>query len=459
MMKRLASCALIAAFAHSFTPAEAKCEYSFSGSIMVVHNGVERPMPDVKVRVRREHGTGLGRNFVRTDKNGHFSGSWSFDEDQNGVLPGSKDINFAIQIQLEDHDRFKVVKGGWTDTPWDTVKTARGQNCTPFIYTEPFRIDADALQMDDLNRRAFIYMVHSRLLDALEAEGVGLKNRIEVIYPDRHIYGRDGSWFLHKSHIEANDWNRMITLIHEVMHQWDVNWLKGEATLTCLTDAHHEPPERRGSKRCSGFMEGFAEATAQALYNEAFADDRFFWMNKDRRTPMNGPQSHEALRNDSNGTGALRNVDEAERNDVGWRNFLQFMIWNWDWEVFNERGNADLYNLSTCKPRHIPVFELLRALKAEAPDHGGDRATFTWFTNILEARIPGFSSRDTVYYQLLGNPAADPVDIQKAMCPEGRAALENLAAPLGRPDVSAIGKVKPKINRNTPVIKPKGLKD
>ena len=86
-MKRLSIGAALASLAITLAPAAAaKCDYNFSGQLTIVHNGVEKPMSDVKVRVRRANGTGLGRDYVRTDADGNFSGAWSFDRDQNGVM-------------------------------------------------------------------------------------------------------------------------------------------------------------------------------------------------------------------------------------------------------------------------------------------------------------------------------------------------------------------------------------
>ena len=77
--------------------AVAQCDYRFSGQFQVQRNGVELPLSGVKVRVKRENGTGLGRRTVVTDEDGRFEGTWSFDRDQNGVLPGSNDINLPFR--------------------------------------------------------------------------------------------------------------------------------------------------------------------------------------------------------------------------------------------------------------------------------------------------------------------------------------------------------------------------
>lgn len=437
--------------------AQAKCDYGFSGRFVVKHNGVERPLPNVKVRVRRENGTGLGRKIVQANANGEFEGTWRFDRDQNGRLPGSEKIRFAIQIKL-DEDRVKVVKGGWTDAPWDTIKTVRGKDCQTFIYTEPFVIEADSISPNDVHHRAYIYLVHQKLLDGLEANNVGLKNRIEVIYPDRHVYGKDASWTVKKSHIALHDWNQPITLIHEAMHQWDINWLKGEMSMTCLTDGHHKPPEKRGSKRCSGFMEGFAGASAIALHNDLFSPDKFFWIEEDVKTTYVGLQSHKALRESTGRSGSIQNTDEAERNDNGWQNFLQFFMASNPWKPFLNEDNPDVYNLVTCTPRRVPVYELLHILKEEQANHGGDKATFIWFTNIMKRRVPGFTSSDATFYHLLGNPAADPVDIQKVMCANERDVVVQFLAPLRKPNMDDVKSKKPFFDKTVkPVQPPKGL--
>ena len=110
-------------FALGALPAMAKCDYKFSGRLMVQHNGKKVPLRNVKVRVKRRGGTGAGRKHVTTDSKGRFSGAWRFDRDRNGKLPGRKKIRFAVQVQFRDGGGMvKVARGGWGGTPWDTFK-------------------------------------------------------------------------------------------------------------------------------------------------------------------------------------------------------------------------------------------------------------------------------------------------------------------------------------------------
>lgn len=406
-------------FALGAGSAMARCDYKFSGRLMVQHNGKKVPLRNVKVRVKRRGGTGAGRKYVTTDSRGRFSGAWRFDRDRNGRLPGGRKIRFAVQVQFRDGGGLvKVARGGWGGTPWDTFEKVEGKDCMQFILkTHVFNTDGKR-DTKFTQQRAFIYAVHERLLRKLKAKGVGLKKRIEVIYPDRHIYSRKSSWFIHKSHLEKSDWDDVRTQIHEVMHQWDINWMKGEHNLVCIADAHHKPPSRWASSRCSGFMEGFAEGAAQALFNEFFAGRTFY----STRNRYRGPQSHEDLRNDTDSSGSVQNTDEAERNDDGWRNFLQFVMWKDEWAPFDDEDTVPLRN---CQPSDVNIFTLLKALKAERMNKAGffkGKTTFASFTNVMRRRVDGFSRRDARFYRLFGDPALSAEDIQERMCKEELAA-------------------------------------
>ena len=438
MFKKTALSILSAACA-LYGAAHAECDYRFSGQIMVKHNGKLWPLKNAKVRVKRQNGTGAGRNFVRTDNNGRFQGVWRFDRDQNGKLPGNENIRFAVQLQLQDDDRVKIGEGGWFNTPWDTFAKEYGKNCQTFIMRQSV-LNADALSPFDLPKRAYIYTVMQKLLHDLEARGVGLKNRIEVIYPDKHVYDafNNGSWFLQKSHIDEPDWNNTVTLIHETMHQWDVNWLKGETSFACVADAHHKSPDKWNSARCSGFMEGFAQATAIALYRDRFASHPYFHQ---PHAPTTKPLRPDQLSRYYDG--AIRKGEDAERTDKGWQNFLQYIMWNNEWDPFNPEANPDLYNFSTCQPTDAPIYKMLKALKDEAPNHGGSKARFTWFTDLLEKRIDGFDEWDAQFYHWLGDPATEPVAMQLQMCPDAVAAMKRLQAPLSPRSLDGIKKPSP----------------
>ena len=260
---------------------------------------------------------------------------------------GGGDINFAVQLQLQDDDKLKVGKGGWFNTPWDTFKSAAGSGCTRFIWTAPFVLNADSISPNDLPHRAFIYAVHEKLLRHLAARGVDLKNRIEVIYPDKHIYNRSNSFFIHKSHIESSDWDDVVTLIHEAMHQWTVNWMRGAESPGCVADAHHKSPDKWKSARCSGFMEGFAQATALALYDDIFSSQEFFGASG---KPVARPITLEKLRT-SFYDGAIRKGDDAERTDKGWRRISSSLLCGKMYGTFFTPVTTTLHTKRATQPR------------------------------------------------------------------------------------------------------------
>jgi len=419
-------------------PVAAQCDYHFSGRLLAQHNGERVPLQGVKVRVKRQGGTGAGRKTVTTDSQGRFGDTWRFARDRDGIGPGRKNIRFAVQAQFNSA-ALKISLGGRPLKPWDTLAEVEGKDCIQFILrTHVFNADAKS-DLRYTARRAYLYAVPDRLLQKLRWENVGLKSQLQVIYPDRHVYSlvMDSSWYIHKSHIVWDGWSDVRTLIHETMHQWDVNWLKGEKNLVCIADAHHKPPSNWRSSRCSGFMEGFAEATARAIFNDLFAGHTFY----STRGRYGGPQTREQLRNDNDTSGSIRNLDEAERNDDGWRNFLQFIIWENEWASFENEG---VPNLRHCQPGDVNVYTMLRALKAESASKSNivkGNATFAWFARIMQRRVSGFSARDARFYRFFGNPSLSGAQIQQEMCADELARQEEtkrdklrLLKPKGLPD-------------------------
>ena len=357
---------------------------------------------------------------VVTDENGDYDVTCTFARDRNGVAPGGKKIRFKVMARFRD-DEFKIRKAGWAKNNWFEVGRRRGCNRSGGLATPKCRdhnftgIDKTFDTNNTAGKHAYMWWFFNRLEDDFEQENVGLtdrpvfKRKLTVSYPNRFVF-QDGSFFLFNVHLEQGDWNAHETMIHEFMHRWDVGNLGGEGHFNCLLDAHHEPPTRWNSSRCSGFMEGFAEATAEGI-NAALYGGSI------------DPETHEALQNGTTGHGySVRTRDEAERTDVGWENFLQLIL------VDNEMRFVD--GSASCDPTDVGVFEMLRVLQADRSRKADwyklrPNATFSWFTDILQTHLSDFTAEDAEIYQNLGDPSLSASEI----CPSTSGNLTTTTVP------------------------------
>jgi hypothetical protein len=388
--------------------ASAKYNYTFEGTLKVLlPNGTKQPIPNAQIRVKRRGGSGAGRKHTMSNNQGDFKGTWKFTRDRDGRLPGRKDIRFDVQMRLRNN-RLKLRKGGWFKNNWITVATPRGKD------GEDFNLKEITVSKGKVRKLAALWWGHMVVLDALDRHHIGLTNKLTVIYPNKFIFKPNANFYLFKVRLTEDRWDvskqgNTETIIHEAMHQWDVNYMKGERNLICVADAHHKPPEKWGNSRCSGFMEGFAEAVARQLNHRLFQANYY----GDRHIDAPVPQTMWHLRNGKNVSYKIQSLEEAQTTDDGWQNFLTFIMSKDKFERFNTVPNP------ACTPKTVPVWELLTALKKEAPRKANffwGKATFAWFTDILERRVDGFDSWDGKYYQLLGDPSNRLVEIQNQMC-------------------------------------------
>lgn len=403
-------------------------DYVFEGRLRVIgaHDGAAKDLAGVQLRVVREKSPvrGLQGFHATTDADGEFEIECTFARDRNGAAPGGRKIRFAIQARFRNDD-LRVRKGGWGKNNWFTIANRRGchrsggafkaPECLEFSFDD---IDVD-LSTDDLKgKHAYVWWFYTTVMDTLAARGLGtgerplFRRQLTVTYPDRHIKnwwskvrGKDtNSFFIFNVHLEPGDWDDRRTMLHELMHRWDVAYTRGTASLVCLFDAHHKSPERWGSSRCSGFMEGFAEASAWALRRVHFGG------------PALTPLTHWEMRTADPGwlDFEIDTLDEAERTDVGWMNFLAFL---WTGYEFAPFSSADP---GWCNPSDVSFYEVLEAIAAERPRKASwlvnGEATFDWFTDVLVRRVDGFDDWDARFYELLGDPALTATEIRDEMC-------------------------------------------
>lgn len=395
-------------------PVHAKLDYTFEGKLQVESSdGRTLPVSGAQVRVKRQGGPGVGRKHVKTGPDGHFKGTWKFARDRNGALPGGKPIRFEIQARLRD-DTLKIRKGGWFKSNWLTVATTNGEGGGNFDLGN-VTFDSGKAQ-----KLAGLWAAHQKVLEELDDHGVGLPRKLTVIYPNKFVFKPNADFYLFKVRLTEERWDvadtdNTETIIHEIMHQWDVNHMKGERNLVCVADAHHKSPDKWASSRCSGFMEGFAEAMARQLNHSVFGASTdaplTMWHLRNGKSPDNrGCWDRKDEENFE-----LNTIEDAQTTDCGWENFLTFIMSEDKFERFNDVDKS-------CRPETVPKWELLQALKAEAPRKAnwtqGD-ATFSWFTEILERRVDGFDEWDARFYNRLGDPDSRLADIQDELCNGG----------------------------------------
>lgn len=356
----------------------------------------------VQIRVVRK---GSPRNSTvgvhdLTDASGEFSVTQRFDSDRGGIFGGG-DIRFKVQARFRNDD-LKIRKGGLLRNNWFTIAEVQGRNGEDFDVSDGLGV---VLDRDDLvGEHAQIWWVYQRALQRLDAEGLGLPRKLTVTYPQQHAYrlnDREASFAIHNVFIGSDDGpddnDAPETMMHEMFHVWHVRHLRGDASPKCIADAHHKSPERWASSRCSGFMEGFAQAAAEEFSRIVFGANR---------TDANTLQ---AMRNGPEGNSySIRTTGEAERTDEGWENFLTFMWQDNVWTTFSSVSDA------TCNPTDVPLFDFLEALQEENMRVG--QATFSGVTDVLERRVAGFGTRDATFYEMLGDPANTAPDIHATIC-------------------------------------------
>jgi hypothetical protein len=400
----------IGAITGSPSVALAKFGYTFEGDLKVkLSDGTTESLRGVQIRVKRQGGTGAGRKSVQTSGGGYFKGTWQFTRDRDGRLPGRKDIRFEVQARLRNN-ALKIRKGGWFKNNWITVATPRGKD------GQDFSLGDVVISGGKKEKLAGIWWANETLLRRLNRRNVGLTRRLTVIYPNKFVFKPNANFYLFKVRLtedrgDVADLNNTETIIHEAMHQWDVNHMKGEASLLCVADAHHKPPEKWASSRCSGFMEGFAQATAEQLNNRVFNADYFD--GSDGRDDPPVPRTMWDLRNGRGVSYQIQNLSDAQTTDDGWENFLNFIMTEDKFRRFNNVPEP------SCKPKTVPIWETLTALKQEAPRKSNwfkGKATFSWFTDILSRRVNGFGEWDARYYERLGDPSNRLTEIQAALC-------------------------------------------
>lgn len=393
-------------------PAAAKVDYTFEGTLEVeLSNGQTLPVSGAQIRVKRQGGTGAGRKHAKTGHDGRFKGAWKFTRKRGPF--SNKPIQFEIQARLRD-DALKIRKGGWFKNNWLTIDEINGKG------GGNFDVGTVTLDRGKQQKLAGLWAAHQKVLHALDEHDVGLTKKLVVIYPNKFVFKPNADFYLFRVRLTEKRWDvanihNSETIIHEIMHQWDVNNMKGEASLVCMADAHHKPPHKWAASRCSGFMEGFAEALARQLNHEVFGARL--------DPPLAMRHLRNAQRHDNRGCWDSKNeksfeintIEDAQTTDCGWENFLTFIMSENKFDRFN---NVD----KSCQPKTVPKWQLLRVLKEEAPRKSNwvqGKTTFTWFTEILERRVDGFDEWDSRFYVRLGDPSNRISEIQDELCDGG----------------------------------------
>lgn len=391
--------------------------YTFEGTIQLRHNSDPQPLEGVGIKVVTKRGLTRGVSGVhgRTDANGEFRINCQF----SASAPGPKrKHDFRVLARFRNDD-LKIRKGGWFKNNWHQVGSTNGCNGSgkPLISCndEPDRTDKTFDTSTKEGKHAYLFWFYSHLQTQMRGHGLGLHDRpvfskkLAVTYPDKSIIS-DGSWFLFNIHLEQGDWNDHRVMIHEWMHRWDVGTARGEDHFACLADftAHHEhPDENFTASRCSGYMEGFAEATAQRLTITLPDVDHAY----------GAPVTLAALRGRNP---PIDSLEDAQRTDIGWENFLKLFWTNNEWDAIG--GNSGWQ--SDCDPPDISVIEMLQIIREGSPNKGRwyrvhSNATFQWFADAMAEHHGDIDQEDADLYAMMGNPANTPQEIYDQECGGG----------------------------------------
>jgi len=406
-------------------------DYVFEGQLQVKPStvmqnytkvsGAPINLEDVDVRVVRRKGSKLrGKSpDAQTDKNGRFFIKKKFDRDRNGRLPGKKDIRFQVDIRFRNDD-VKIKKGGWGKVNWFTVATFNdrandGDGAGKDLGNMVFNQDTEEQLKDDLaSKHAELYWIHMKVVDTLASHRVGLSNKITVTYPHKNIFkGKDKGFAMRNSFLGNDDFpgdpDGLRTIMHEIVHVWHMQNMRGNASVKCLFDGHHKDPDKLFPSICSGFTEGLAAAAGQKLAHDIFGrhDPSPYPMWRLRQAMADKPYQ-------------IKDLNDAQRSDLGWENFFLFITERGSvWDIFSE-ANA------SCDPQDASVYQLLNFI--DDSDIRPGRMTFAKFAGLLESDL-GMSSRDAAIYEKLGNPANTADQIISEECSSTKASLLREALP------------------------------
>lgn len=389
------------------------------------------PMNDIEVRLRRDNrpGSELTSNTVSTDQNGNFKAHGCFARDTNGILGGGNPIEITVQARFRS-DRLKLRNANMIDSNWHDIhrytdRDGGNRDVGTITYNELNIIDGE------FDTFAEIWWLYSRELDRFQKRGVGFDKRISVTYPHNSVFYPDttahviGKNNYLGSDDGPDDWDEPLVMLHEIMHSYHALRLDGNAAPGCLMDAHHQAPSNWRSSRCSGFMEGLAEAGARYLL------DKHYGLSTEASVPQTEalvtPASTSEMRNPTAAGGSLvtgfavRTMDDAERTDAGWLNFFLYLFTENEW---SPNGLAPRNPCSSAMD--VKLFQLLRALEAESLAMSS--VTFRDVLRILERQIDGFDRRDSDIYEMVANPANANVSAMQARIDDEFCKLEAVQA-------------------------------
>lgn len=389
-------------------------DYTFEGDLKAelsnnLQNKGNPSMVDlsgVEVRVVRRHGTNLrGKSAdAVTGPDGSFTITKQFARDRDGALPGRKPIRFQVDVRFRN-DNLKVRKGGWGKVNWYTVAHVNEiDGGTNDLGNLVFNGSNDRDLGNQLAAdHAQIYWIHQKAIDEMESKGLEFPNRVSVTYPHKNIFkGKDAGFAITNSFLGEDDNPRNSdeprTMMHELIHVWHVQNLRGNATIKCLVDGHHNDPDKLFPSRCSGFTEGLAEAVGWQI-----AQDLFGYRDQE-------PNSMWELRNANAGKPyELNDIQDAQRSDLGWKNMFRFVIVQNEWSPFNSINAADV----PCNPSDLSPYEILGAIDNASPKPG--QMTIARMANMMEEQT-SLSTKDAKIYQLLGNPTSRAKEIINQEC-------------------------------------------
>lgn len=402
----------------------------------------EEPLHDIQVRLRRNNrpGSELTSNTVTTDENGNFKAHGCFARDTNGVLAGGNPIEITVQARFRS-DRLKLRNANLIDSNWHDVHTYADQDggtrdLPTITYNEP---NAIAAEFDNF---AEIWWFYSRELDRFAKRGVRLAKRISVTYPHNnpvmpdttgYVFGRD--IFL-GSDDHPGDFSEPHTMAHEFVHSYQALRLDGYLAPGCLLDAHHQPASNWRSSRCSGFMEGMAEAGARYLLEKHY--NRSVATTVDDPDDLMVPASVSEMRNPQTVGRSLvtnfpvRSMDDVERTDAGWLNFFLYLFAEDEWTPAGLTAS-----IGCSSPTDVKLFQLFRALEAE--QIGMASITVRDVLRLLERQIEGFDRRDSDIYEMLVDAGNARLSNMQARVDDEFCVLKQVKNPSVNTSVQSVG--------------------
>jgi hypothetical protein len=267
------------------------CTYEVRGAVLVdsqfVPSSANDPLRDLEIRVsgRARFGTWNEWARTRTARDGSFEieapMTGSACSNGRNIRVQARFADEELRVRHEDDDPIQP-------PPWLTIGTRGRGDCTRCDFGN---LVFDGPSDDVAQVHAEIWMIYKRVMDRLsdlqilahipeENGDFRFRERVDVLYPytwSGASYVGPGSQTVHlKRQRRSNDFNRFVTMLHELAHVWAFQHSRNETLMRSyfLNPSHGFNTHGIVSESAVAFHEGFAQYFAIQMGLEEFSQSQ-----------------------------------------------------------------------------------------------------------------------------------------------------------------------------------------